>query len=312
LVLRLTHNSPETTGIKAGFERACFEAVSDFEIVHRISYHSASDPSPIRLPRDCVAPRHTSYHRRMPPTVHVHMLPALIGADALTGGVAVMIDVLRASTTIVHALAAGAESVVPCESVEEARQSAKRFESGTVLLGGERGGVRIEGFDLGNSPLEYTPERVAGRTIVFTTTNGTRALRACEPADRVLIGAFVNRAALTRVLREDRRDVHLVCAGTEGHLTAEDILLAGAVTSDLTGDQRPGRSPEIDVPTQMAIDYYLARSATRDRLLETMRSSRGGTDLMRLGYETDIDQAAEEDLFDVVPEWSRETGAITL
>lgn len=262
------------------------------------------------------APRPTRYHPLMPPTVH--MLPALIDADALTGGVAVMIDVLRASTTIVHALAAGAESIVPCESVEEARQTAKQIETDNVLLGGERGGVRIDGFDLGNSPLEYTPDRVAGRTIVFTTTNGTRALRACEPADRVLIGAFVNRSALVRVLREDRRDVHLVCAGTEGHLTAEDILLAGAVASDLTGDQptgrseRPGRSSEIDVQTQMAIDYYLARSATRDRLLETMRSSRGGTDLMRLGYGADIERAAEEDLFDVVPEWSRETGAITL
>lgn len=244
----------------------------------------------------------------MPPTVHIHMLPALIDADALAGGVAVMIDVLRASTTIVHALAAGAESIVPCESVEEARQAAERFDSHNVLLGGERRGVRIDGFDLGNSPLEYTSDRVTGRTIVFTTTNGTRALQACAPADRVLIGAFTNRSALLHVLREDRRDVHLVCAGTDGHLTAEDILLAGAVANDLLENQRPA----IDVQTQMAIDYYLTHSATRDRLLETMRSSRGGANLLRLGYEADIDRAAEEDLFDVVPEWSRETRAITL
>lgn len=235
------------------------------------------------------------------------MLPALIDGNALTGGVAVMIDVLRASTTIVHALMAGADSIIPCESVDEARRTAERPGSRDVLLGGERSGVQIDGFDMGNSPLEYTQDRVADRTIIFTTTNGTRALRACAQAERVLIGSFVNRAALVRVLREDQRDVHLVCAGTDGHLTAEDILFAGAVAGDLIGDQRP----DIDVQTQMAIDYYRARSGNADRLLEAIRSSRGGGNLMRLGYSADIERAAEEDLFDVVPEWSRETRTVS-
>ena len=240
--------------------------------------------------------------------VHIHMLPALIDDNSLTGGVAVMIDVLRASTTIVHALSAGAESIIPCESVEEAREAAGHINGRDVLLGGERSGVRIDGFDLGNSPLEYTPERVAGRTIVFTTTNGTRALRVCAQAERVLIGSFVNQAALVRVLRQDRREVHLVCAGTDGHLTAEDILFAGAVAGDLIGDVRA----DIDVETQMAVDYYRARSGDADRLLETIRSSRGGGNLTRLGYTADIERAAEVDLFDVVPEWRCDAQAITV
>jgi len=253
----------------------------------------------------------------MPRRVRVHMLPDLVEPGDLSGGIAVMIDVLRASTTIVHALAAGAEAVDPCASVEEAQAAAERI-GGSVLLGGERQGVRIEGFDLGNSPLEYTSERVAGRTIVFTTTNGTKALRTCAVADRVLIGAFVNRSAVVNVLREETRDVHLVCAGTDGHLTAEDILLAGAVASDLVGDQRPGRWERpgrfqaADVQTQMAIDYYLARAGDAEHRLETIRSSRGGENLTRLGYTADIERAAEEDLFAVVPEWSRSTGMITV
>lgn len=239
--------------------------------------------------------------------VHVHMLPALIDASALAGGVAVMIDVLRASTTIVHALAAGVDSIIPCESVDEARVTSGRLGGRDVLLGGERCGGRIDGFDLGNSPLEYTPERVAGRTIVFTTTNGTRALRMCAPAERVLIGSFVNRAALVRVLREDQRDVHLVCAGTDGHLTGEDILFAGAAANDLIGDERTA----IDVQTQMAIDFYRARSGDAGTMLDTIRSSRGGRNLTRLGYTADIERAAEVDLFDVVPEWCRKSGMIT-
>lgn len=253
------------------------------------------------------------------------MLPELVEPGMLVGGVAVVIDVLRASTTIIHALASGANGVLPCETVDEAREVAAGLVAGEALLGGERGGMRIEGFDLDNSPLRYTRHKVAGKTIVFTTTNGTRALRACAAAARVLIGAFVNRAALARVLREDGRPVHLVCAGTEGQLTAEDILFAGATAWDLlkaSGGREPAepagesmmptqgadatRSPVFaDVQTQMAVDYYRFRSRDRETILETIRESRGGRNLRALGMEADIEQAAREDLFDVVPEWSR-------
>lgn len=108
---------------------------------------------------------------------------------AVAGGVAVVIDVIRASTTITTAVANGAASVFPVESVERARERASSLGQGT-LLGGERGGIRIEGFDLGNSPREYTPERVAGHQIVFTTTNGTAALAACHEAAVVMIGCL--------------------------------------------------------------------------------------------------------------------------
>src|SRR5437016_9884451 len=107
--------------------------------------------------------------------VHVHLLPSLVPPGGLTGGVAVVIDVLRATTTIVHALAAGCTVVRPCAEVEEARDLAGRMRAGRVLLGGERGGVAPPGFDLGNSPREYTAKVCKGTTLVLTTTNGTRA-----------------------------------------------------------------------------------------------------------------------------------------
>src|SRR3954447_24007137 len=125
------------------------------------------------------------------PRVFVHLLPALVEPETLRDQTVVVVDVLRATTTIVHALAAGARAVVPCLEVEEARQRAANLPAGSAVLGGERQGLRIEGFDLGNSPTEYTPERVAGKTVVFTTTNGTRAMLHARGARRVVLGSLV-------------------------------------------------------------------------------------------------------------------------
>jgi phosphosulfolactate phosphohydrolase-like enzyme len=160
---------------------------------------------------------------------------------AVAGGVAVVIDVIRASTTITTAVANGAASVFPVESVERALERASSLGEGT-LLGGERGGIRIEGFDLGNSPREYTPERVAGHQIVFTTTNGTAALAACHEAAVVMIGCLVNRSAVAVAARaaavEHQTAVHLVCAGVERQLAEEDLLGAGAIL-DAAADRFP-------------------------------------------------------------------------
>src|SRR5437867_11477008 len=113
----------------------------------------------------------------MPPEreVQVHLLPELAPPGRFVGGVAVVIDVLRASTTIVHALVAGCTAVRPCAEVEEARELAGQMRAGRVLLGGERGGVPLPGFDLGNSPGEYTGQVCKGKTLVLTKSNGTRA-----------------------------------------------------------------------------------------------------------------------------------------
>ncbi len=110
------------------------------------------------------------------PKLRVYMLPDLLAGQSLAGCRAVVVDVLRATTTVVQALSAGARAVVPCLTIDDARARAAEFPPGEALLGGERGGLPIEGFDLGNSPAEYTSQVVAGKTVVLTTTNGTKAL----------------------------------------------------------------------------------------------------------------------------------------
>src|SRR5262249_25946216 len=133
--------------------------------------------------------------------VLVHLLPSLAVPGRLNGGIAVVIDVLRASTTIIHALAAGCTCVRPCAEVEEARELAGEMRVGRALLGGERDGLRLPGFDLGNSPSEYTAKLCRGNTLVLTTTNGTRALLRAAEADRVLVAGFVNYSAVCEQLR---------------------------------------------------------------------------------------------------------------
>jgi 2-phosphosulfolactate phosphatase len=137
--------------------------------------------------------------------VRVHLLPDLAAPETFAGSVAVVIDVLRATTTIVHALAAGCTSVYPCLEVEEARRLADSLPAGKVLLAGERQGKPLEGFDLGNSPGQFTPQTCRDLAVVLTTTNGTRALIRAAGAARVLVAAFVNYSAVCEQLRVEAR-----------------------------------------------------------------------------------------------------------
>jgi 2-phosphosulfolactate phosphatase len=227
--------------------------------------------------------------------IDVYLLPALVEPAELAGKVAVVIDVLRATTTIVHALANGAKQVVPCLEIDEAL----RIGEPNVLRGGERGGRQIPGFDLGNSPTEYRRDVVAGKTIVFTTTNGTRAMQRCSQARRVLLGAFVNFSALCRELAEEP-EIALVCAGTDGQVTREDTLLAGAVVCDAA----PGGRCHLNDQAEIAADAWqtAVRLLTDRPLGILLKDSRGGRNLIEIGQENDIEIAAQIDKFDVVPE----------
>jgi 2-phosphosulfolactate phosphatase len=231
--------------------------------------------------------------------VQVHLLPALAPAGALAGSLAVVIDVLRATTTIIHALAAGCKAVLPCAEVEEARERAGGMRAGRVLLGGERGGAPLPGFDLGNSPREYTGKLCRGNTLVLTTTNGTRALLRAAEAARVLVAAFVNYSAVCEQLRQDTRPVHIVCAGTEGSVSLEDTLLAGALVDYLCqlGEVR------VNDAARLAWDCFENQGRV---LLGALEVSHGGAILRRLGYDEDIRAAAHVDHFALVPELRRD------
>jgi 2-phosphosulfolactate phosphatase len=197
-------------------------------------------------------------------------LPALAQRD-LRATACVVFDVLRATSTFVTALHHGAKAIIPVSEIAEAL-AFKKAESGkrkaeTILLGGERNGVRISAngidFDLGNSPREYTPEKVRGKTIVSTTTNGTRALRACVGAKTILAAAFLNLNATAEFLRrENSENILLVCAGTRENEALEDVLAAGALCELLAGSSRcDDRTAQRAVPTQFSDSAEIARRA---------------------------------------------------
>jgi 2-phosphosulfolactate phosphatase len=241
-------------------------------------------------------------------TVRIYPLPAQIEPGDRAGGVAVVIDVLRASTTIIVALANGAARMIPCGDVETARRLAAEDSSGNTLCGGERGGVKIEGFDLDNSPASYVRDRIAGKTVAFTTTNGTAALLRTDGAARVLIAAFVNRQAVVETLHADGRPVHLICAGTDGRLTSEDLLGAAAIAAGLA------RFDDVemwDESTKGAAENW-PEGISSKLLIDSLRRSSGGRNLVELGFDQDIVRAAEVDSISVVPEYSSITRAIQI
>jgi 2-phosphosulfolactate phosphatase len=242
-----------------------------------------------------------TYHRRMKRAIRVHLLPALFEPGELAGGTAVVIDVLRATTTIVYALAAGAQSVIPCGEIDAARAVASSLPAGTALLGGERVGLKIAGFDLGNSPTEYVPTVVGGRTIVFTTTNGTRALLRSRQARRVVAGAFANLNAVVNWLAAETGPVHIICAGTDGQITLEDVLCAGTIARGLI--QAISEVDVTDDSAALAIHLSETRGSHYDSLLAVLRAGRGGRNLIEHGLDADMITAARWDVTSIVPEW---------
>jgi 2-phosphosulfolactate phosphatase len=269
-------------------------------------------------------------------TLAVHFLPELTTPAELAAGVVVVIDVLRASTTITTALAAGAREVIPCAEVEQARiragqlgrrhpASAKALVAATAdvakivaagthesdpgpLLGGERGGLPIDGFDLGNSPSEFTAQTIAGRTVVFTTTNGTKALLACTAAQRVLIGSFVNFSAIAAEL-DGELPIHLLCAGTRDRVTREDVLFAGSLVEKLAGtiveEGAINDAARIarDVWCHSMNDLRPPSRRANQRLINVLRESQGGRNLINVGLERDIVDAADFDRYNFAPQF---------
>ena len=163
--------------------------------------------------------------------VDVAVLPAALGPTALAGATALVIDVLRASTSIIMALANGCAGVVPVAEPDEARRRAAEIPG--ALVAGERRGDPLEGFHLGNSPLEFTRERVGGRTVFLTTSNGTGALLAVRGAAAIGVAAFVNAGAAAAWALAARRGLVIACAGDVGQRSLEDEVCAGLIVEQV-------------------------------------------------------------------------------
>jgi 2-phosphosulfolactate phosphatase len=218
-------------------------------------------------------------------------------ADVANRAVAV-IDVLRASTTIAVAIANGARAVVPLASSEEVVSRATSLGKGTAKLAGERKSQPIAGFDLGNSPLQFTAEAVDGKTILMTTTNGTTAILAVQGARDVVIASYVNFSAVLSMLRAALRggtDVAIVCAGQDRRFALEDAACAGLFVRHLTENQ-PSAEINDAAHAAMLIDKKFGKS-----LKKLVQTSAHGVALAEAGFDEDLAACVKMDSVPVVP-----------
>ena len=226
--------------------------------------------------------------------IDVFFTPVGLTPQDVQGRTVVVIDVLRATTTIAVALANGAKAVVPAGSTEEALRIAQNLESEKVLLAGERKSQRIPGFALGNSPGEFTSEVVGGKTIVLATTNGTPALLAAQGAREVLTAAAVNFGVVVqrcRAVLEEHQDLAVLCAGRERQFALEDAFSAGRLCKVLLPE---GGLKRVRVNDGGVAALELARHYG-ERWLRAFRASAHGQTLAELGYRQDLVTAAVED-----------------
>jgi 2-phosphosulfolactate phosphatase len=206
-----------------------------------------------------------------------------LDGERLRGSACAVIDVIRATSTIAAALAHGASGVQPVASVSDA--FAAKARDPEALLAGERGGQALPGFDLGNSPEDFTAERVSGRRIILTTTNGTQALAACAGARAVVTASLLNLEAVATRLRQIGPPWIIVCAGCDGEFGVDDAVVAGALAEAL------GREHSL---------VALYRSVRRE-LPETLLGSAAGRELLKVGLEKDVPFCAKLNLFSIVP-----------
>jgi 2-phosphosulfolactate phosphatase len=217
----------------------------------------------------------------------------------LTQTICVVFDVLRATSSMVTALANGAEAIMPVQEISEAL--AFKAQNPDVLLAGERQGIRIEGnlsggirFDFGNSPREFTPDKVRGKRIVTTTTNGTRALRSCAKAKLTLVSSFLNLQATVDMLKKRRaKDMLFVCSGTFEECAYEDVLAAGALFDGLDSSFNP--DDDVSDSARLA---QLAWHRQESHLRVALQLSRNGNRLMRKpDLRGDVLFCAQRDIF---------------
>jgi 2-phosphosulfolactate phosphatase len=227
----------------------------------------------------------------------VLFLPSELPARPRPERIAVVVDVIRATTSVVTAFQHGCRSILPVASLEEAR--AALVASPEAVLAGEQGGSRIPGFVLGNSPREFSREMVAGRDVILTTSNGTKALRAVSAGRTVAIGAFLNRSAVSDWLVGRSADGLIVCSGYEGVFSLEDAVCAGAIVDHaarLEGHPHFG-------------DGARACQALWERfgsdLSQLLRETAWGRNIVGLGLGADLSVCAGLDVTDVVPQMEK-------
>ena len=222
--------------------------------------------------------------------IEVCLTPALIDLYAIEESIVVVIDILRATSSIVYGIDNGAKAIIPVARVEECLTYADQG----FLLAAERNGEVVEGYDFGNSPFSYTAEKVAGKTVVLTTTNGTKALHlARKRASQVVIGAFLNLHALCNWLRTQDKNVLLLCAGWKDQFNLEDTIFAGAVVAELRSE-----FSHYDDASVAAEDLYIM---AKDNLRAYIGKSAHSHRMLSLNIEDDINFCLQLDICKAIP-----------
>jgi len=208
--------------------------------------------------------------------LEVCLTPALLHLHDFSNSIVVVIDIFRATSSICYGIENGAESIIPVATIEDCES----YRSSDFLLAAERNGEVVSGFDFGNSPFSYTQDKVSGKTIVLTTTNGTHAINMSKGASKIVIGSFLNLAALCDWLKTQPNDVLLLCSGWKGKVNLEDTLFAGSVVDYLNDE-----GYVLDDGGIASKDLYtIAKDDLRAYLKKTSHSER----LKKLGIEEDI------------------------
>jgi 2-phosphosulfolactate phosphatase len=215
--------------------------------------------------------------------------------DAVKGAAVLVIDVLRASTTIVSALAHGCRALVPVADAEEARRRARDYIGQAPLLAGERRGETIEGFDLGNSPIEIAGPHIQGRTVLLTTSNGTRALLAARRAAAIGVAGLVNLTVAAAWAERQGLPVALACAGERGAVSLEDQVCAGLLAARLAR-----RDPPLQL-TATAREAAAVAGPYRQELERLREDSPWARHLIRTGRRRDVDACLSLDTATLVP-----------
>lgn len=212
-----------------------------------------------------------------------------------TGKTCVVIDVLRASTVIVTALANGAREVIPVSTVDFAMKvSGDAFRSQT-LLGGERNTKKVEGFTLGNSPLEYLSEVVNGKSIIHYTTNGSKAIVKAKFSENLFVGCFNNASAVVKHCIGLKKDLEIICAGNSGAFNLEDAVCAGFMISEIFEKEKDV------VVTDSAGACALLHKTYAKNILKMLKNTEHGKLLIENGFDEDIKECAKIDSADIIP-----------
>lgn len=229
--------------------------------------------------------------------IEVCLSPELIHQFHLKGKIVVVVDIFRATSCMVAGMGTGVKAIYPVAEVSECINLGKQGK----IMAGERGGIMVEGFDMGNSPFDYMREACSEKEVAVTTTNGTQAIVKSIGAEEILIGAFLNLSAITKYISGSKKDVIIHCAGWKGTINIEDTLFAGALINSLCKTHHFEGDPAL-----VAKSLY---DLNKSDLIKIAKDSSHAKRLSGFGAEKDLEFCMKESEFDVVPAYQE--GSIT-